>query len=72
MAGKTGKGRTSKNGARGRVAKTARAKRTTTKSATAPRSAAKTSVSRLVNPASALSAGGVDLLRGWSPSRYSS
>ena len=73
MARKKTKRKSTKNVARKKVTKTASAKRRTVKAAKKPRKpAAKTSPPATAVPRTVESPGGMDLLRGWSPSRYSS
>ena len=72
MAVKRTKGKATKNVARQKLTKTASAKRKTGKAATKPRQpASKPSPPKPAVPSAVESPGAVDLLRAWSPSRYS-
>jgi len=72
MVRKRTKGKATKNVARKKVTKTAVAKRRTGKAAKKPRKpASKTSPPEPAVPGAVESPGALDLLRAWSPSRYS-
>ena len=72
MARKRTKGKTTKNVARKKVAKAAGARRGTGSAAQKPRPPApKTSPPEPAVPGAVESPGALDLLRAWSPSRYS-
>ena len=72
MARKRTKGKTTKNVARKKVTKAAGAKRRTGSAAKMPREPApKTSPPKAAVPGAVESTGALDLLRAWSPSRYS-
>jgi len=72
MARKRTKGKATKNVARKKVTKAAGAKRRTGSAAKMPREPApKTSAAKPAVPGAVESTGALDLLRAWSPSRYS-
>ena len=72
MATKRTKGKATKNVARKKVTKAAGAKRRTGSAAKMPREPApKTSAAKPAVPGAVESTGALDLLRAWSPSRYS-
>ena len=72
MAKKKTKGKATKNVGRKKVTKTASTKRRTGKAAKKPgKPAAKPSPPEPAVPTTVESPGSMDLLRGWSPSRYS-
>jgi len=72
MARKRTKGKATKNVARKKVTRTVSANLRTGKAAKMPRKpASKTSPPKPAVPGPVESPGSIDLLRGWSPSRYS-
>ena len=71
MARKRTKGKATKNVARKKVTKTVSANRRTGKAAMPGRPASETFPPKPAVPGPAESPGSIDLLRGWSPSRYS-